>query len=525
MEPTQKNNRNEKQKGTLYGLAAAVGRYQEADVQDLPCFQKDLSMMETALVLGLQFEKENIRFLGEKGSVTIQTLVRALLEFQKMLGEEDLFVFYFSGHGWNGNLVFTDGEISLQSVLRVIEEFPAKSRIVILDCCCAGNFGVPKTRKMNLEESISAFVGKGTAVLASAAEGEAAWLGPGEDHSLYTGLVLTAMTLKRKVRDGKVLLSDISEEVHRLAEAWNAKYPDKAQHPIFRSDLGGTICFSIEEPFRLPEYETKKICEKREGYNIWAVEPSSSLEEKRLAVFIKTQGVWEIPALAEVTKNEGERLCMAEVHSGRRMEEQFRKTLAKVIWFYFGQDDSDLVNHRYYAQSVWALNQEMREKYFEVSKKAVVEQGVCVILDSSYPEIRRIQEEKIEAAEFYFQGRQLLEKITAMAEAFRSDLEETANHTKTLEEVRKQYQPWSEEVRLEYLNMTEGPMAPAVLHDWWAVAEDLVGKILDIGTLLERKEPLTKRQVSLMRRYFRGYDRDLEKLEKLETDIEKNSAQ
>lgn len=118
-----------------------------------------------------------------------------------------------------------------------------------------------------------------------------------------------------------------------------------------------------------------------------------------------------------------------------------------------------------------------------------------------------------------------LKKITAMAEAFRSDLEETANHTKTLEEVKKQYQPWSEEIRLEYLNMTEGPMAPAALHDWWAVAEDLIGKILDIGALLERKEPLTKRQVSLMRRYFRGYDRDLEKLEKLETDIEKNSAQ
>ena len=50
-------------------------------------------------------------------------------------------------------------------------------------------------------------------------------------------------------------------------------------------------------------------------------------------------------------------------------------------------------------------------------------------------------------------------------------------------------------------------MAPAALHDWWVVAEDLIGKILDIGALLERKEPLTKRQVSLMRRYFRGYDR------------------
>ena len=35
---------------------------------------------------------------------------------------------------------------------------------------------------MNLEESIHGFVGKGTALLASAAEKEAAWLGPEEDH-------------------------------------------------------------------------------------------------------------------------------------------------------------------------------------------------------------------------------------------------------------------------------------------------------------------------------------------------------
>lgn len=518
MEVTQK-------KRKMYALAAAVGTYQQNGFPDLPCFQKDLSLIETALVSGLQFEKENIRFLGEEGTVTVESLVRALLEFQTMLREEDLFVFYFSGHGWNGNLAFTDGEISLESLLHVMEEFPAKSRIMILDCCCAGGFGVLKTRKMNLEESIHGFVGKGTAILASAAEKEAAWLGPGEDHSLYTGLVLTAMTLNRKVRNGKVFLSDISEEIRRLAEAWNTKYPDKVQHPIFRSDLGGTICFSIEEPWKMPAYEPKKIHEKRNGYDIWAVEPSSSLEEKRLAVFVKTQGIWEIQALAELTKKEGERLCMTEVHSGWQMEERFRKTPASVIWFYFGQDESDLVNHRYYGRSIWALNQKMQEKYFEVSPKAVVKQGACVILDGAYPEIRRIQEEKMGAEEFYFQGRQLLEKITAMAEALRSDLEETANHTKTLEEVRKQYQPWSEEVRLEYLNMTEDPMAPAALHDWWAVAEDLIGKILDIWALLERKEPLTKRQVSLMRRYFRGYDRDLEKLEKLETDIEKNSAQ
>ena len=114
---------------------------------------------------------------------------------------------------------------------------------MILDCCCAGGFGVLKTRKMNLEESIHGFVGKGTAILASAAEKEAAWLGPGEDHSLYTGLVLTAMTLNRKVRNGKVFLSDISEEIRRLAEAWNTKYPDKVQHPIFVQILGEPFAF------------------------------------------------------------------------------------------------------------------------------------------------------------------------------------------------------------------------------------------------------------------------------------------
>ena len=73
----------------MYALAAAVGTYQQNGFPDLPCFQKDLSLIETALVSGLQFEKENIRFLGEEGTVTVESLVRALLELQTMLREED----------------------------------------------------------------------------------------------------------------------------------------------------------------------------------------------------------------------------------------------------------------------------------------------------------------------------------------------------------------------------------------------------------------------------------------------------
>ena len=52
-----------------YGLLSGVGIYRDEKRKSLPTTSKDLSIMRRALTEGLKFDPDNIRILGEEGSV------------------------------------------------------------------------------------------------------------------------------------------------------------------------------------------------------------------------------------------------------------------------------------------------------------------------------------------------------------------------------------------------------------------------------------------------------------------------
>ena len=49
-----------------------------------------------------------------------------LMEFSSMIEEEDGFILYFSGHGCNGDLCFSDGMINIQSIIDFVEKLKIK---------------------------------------------------------------------------------------------------------------------------------------------------------------------------------------------------------------------------------------------------------------------------------------------------------------------------------------------------------------------------------------------------------------
>lgn len=49
------------------------------------------------------------------------------------------------------------------------------------------------------------------------------------------------MTLERKVKNVRVSLADINEEVKHITTAWNRENENKIQHPIYPASIGGTI--------------------------------------------------------------------------------------------------------------------------------------------------------------------------------------------------------------------------------------------------------------------------------------------
>ena len=64
--------------------------------------------------------------------------------------------------------------------------------------------------KMDMEKTLMIFAGHGIAVVASSASDE----NPGQvggTHSLYTGILTTAMTVNRKIRQEEFRMADINE--------------------------------------------------------------------------------------------------------------------------------------------------------------------------------------------------------------------------------------------------------------------------------------------------------------------------
>ena len=97
-----------------------------------------------------------------------------------------------------------------RDVIDFVEKLKSKNKIIILDCCYSGKFYVSGAKQMKLEEAITTFAGNGTVVLASSSSNESSWLGPGKNHSLYTGMLTTAMTVNRRIHKGKIFYFLIS---------------------------------------------------------------------------------------------------------------------------------------------------------------------------------------------------------------------------------------------------------------------------------------------------------------------------
>ena len=111
--------------GKTYALLTAVGVYEDTKMKSLPCAWKDLDRMKQALREGLKLEEDDVRIPGNDRAVTLYSFARSISEFARLMREEDTFIYYFSGHGRENELCFTDGAVTLESIVRYIDSLPA----------------------------------------------------------------------------------------------------------------------------------------------------------------------------------------------------------------------------------------------------------------------------------------------------------------------------------------------------------------------------------------------------------------
>ena len=551
--PIQENQmQNEKsaesaERGEKYALLASVGNYQKQNLVDLVTWKSDLDLIQRGLTQGLKLKEENLRALGSEGCVSVRELALAIQNFAKMLKKEDTFFFYFSGHGRNGELTFSDMGLALPSILAFIGELPCKNKIVILDCCYSGDFQTEGTRGMSLEDSAESFAGHGMAILASSSANEVSRLDESGQYSLYTGIVNMAMLSRRNVRQGRISLHAIQQNIQELMEIWNNHYPEHRQQPIFRSNIGGTIYFEVEPWHPQKPQEINGIHRENEFYTICSTKPLDTAKLKRLSVFViakrtsdgssDSQDLKDSSKISQLTKRIVEEICGTGHYDA--------------IWCYFGYDESDMIHHLYYAHSVWARNDELQKMYFRASKDSFVQDGICVVENTSYRMLRRMREENqagsaqnaecdsehfgkleekvqrklsgktsektpkeaagnmsepiqksdenplkespkgsginLSEEEYVLETKKILVEVVSLAEKFLISFQEVANHTISAEEVKVHYQEWSRRVKMIYLQLSDGAIPPDHLYAWAEQIVEVAGCVTDLAILLEEQ--------------------------------------
>lgn len=500
----------------IYALLVSVGDYTKQNLINLPTYKMDAAMIGTALACGLKVPEEQIRILSKEPFITIKSFAKAISEFAKKLKDNDTFILYFSGHGTSDGILFSDGVLSLQGMIDFIDTLPAANKIFIIDACFSGGFSTNGAKEMTANMDFSEFVGKGIAVMAACAANETAKLGANGNHSLYTGIVCTAMLSKDIVKRGYISLNDLNEEIRILMESWTKKNQTIDQHIIYRTSMGGTIYFQVED---YHPYKPKSICYDKKDYKVCKVKPLSSSKYKRLAAFVMLKKDADIKEVAKYTKEIAKIIKEESVYSSKNEELRFGKTDARAVWCYFGKDYSDMIRHVFVCHSIWAADKEMKQLYFKENERAVIKKGIYIWKNTDYELIRKIQSAEMTEQEYIKNAKELISEIVSLGEQFCTDLEEVCNKTISLQNVSDTYGEWVKKVTEKYLIVTDCDIPPIQLQKWSDKILDLAGWVLDMAVLLRGKnnsKEMTEREMWLLKNSVGRYYDCMEELKKIE---------
>lgn len=573
----------------VYAILLAVGDYKDVGSADIPTYKHDLDIMRKALNKGLRIPEENIRVIAgndDCGTVHMKSLAHAVADVQGQLSEEDVFLLYFSGHGqlsFSGHgrrvaglnteagqtaeavqtaeasqatnaaqntaptpsgLVFSDGIVMLQSVIDYVSRLSAGGKIVILDCCYAGNFEGSGPRTLQFDQAFSEFAGKGIAVMASTSADETARLWPQRQCSFFTGALsqaimeLTAPAAAKQAptpltagirTSGKVSLNEIYEVMMRIITIRNYHNPAGQQYPIFRSSIGGTIFFRTgdDSEHHAQTWTTSdhaKIQPPPNG-NIHHLKSLNTKTQKRRAVFVilPLNNKATDPPTSPESNTEGAPVHPANTDLASATRDIVNKLRAgggddEVVWCYFGADERDILTGLHYAYTIWAASEALRRKYYAQNAAAEVCDGIYVFRNNSYDVLRRMQTPTKSREQFVHDVKKLLSLIVSNAERFVYDLQEVKNRTRTMAEMRALYGPWIERVKNLYIKLSDEDVAPNDLHDWSEAIYDLAGWVADLAILFEG-ECARKEERSLIDHTIRRYHEAVEKVRQAEANI------
>lgn len=511
----------------LKALIVGVSDYSAIQQNNLPFCVNDINLVTHSLILGLKVEKDNIVTLGNTGVVNKINFLNALSSIIANIEENDTFIFYFSGHG--GNLVtdhyllFSDGTLRTQDVIKILDKIPAKNKIVILDSCMSGNFKVNQTASISEEMNIAEFFGKGYAVISSSNATQYSYGHPYKPVSLFTSFLCEAITDKYLIKKGNKSLYDIQKLLFLYLEVWNKNNPNQQQTPIFRANMGGTILFPFEE---YTTYEVKKIYCETDNYIIYSVEPMHRGIAKRYSVKVILKEPFLFKEMAEINHEIINKIIKVEIYQNKQMEARWIGKKANIIFCYFGRDEFDIINSNYICHTTWVDEMQDKGWWYRLYKNCEIIDEIHFNIHTYYSSLRIFEQENTgDEKSLIFQTKEIISQLISLGEKVISLYNEFLNNIMTEKDLVEAMKPIIPLLDKWYFAETELEIPPKEVKSWCQFCSNLAGTIHDFTLFyntkyLSGRSPDNRR--ACMNITIKRYYEDLEKLKIEEQNIKLN---
>lgn len=525
---------NDNVKAILVGVSDYSGYN---NTPDLPLSLADVDLMGRALVQGLQVNPFNIwtRSGGDnKGKVTRESFLEGIRMFLQNVKLDDILIFYYSGHGavrdGRHYLLFSDGALETQSVIDLFSEMKADKRILFLDCCMSGAYALNDSdspEDISEDRWINELLEGGTAVFASSRAEERSGYGAEIPDSLFTIFLWNAMTNRYYLHHGQLSLDRIRDLVYMEADAWNERHPDRMQHPVFRSSMGGTVTFQVAEyhPYVQQEYFSEQ-----QDYIIAEVKPLHSGIAKRYAVkAILKHDVTE-NELIRINNEIVNAVRLLEIYNKQADDNKWRGLPANLIFIYYGFSQEDLANGNHQFVTTWADETQDKGHWYRTNAHSKVAGGILINTNASYELLRRITEDNTADKDSVIaETKAIMQQLIEAGEAVIRIYQEYLNGTLLAGEMLRQVSEPCKRIDRLYIAASDLPVPPVGLTKWSLLVSSIAGDMQEFSCALTRmcncqstvaigdmETNLPENKVSVMNEAIIRFHRDLETLQQYE---------
>jgi hypothetical protein len=239
--------------GSFRALLVGVSLYEDAYNSQLPFCVNDVSSLRDVLTQTYDI----IRTLTEKSTEGLPNRASILTELDNMArssDEDDLLLFYFSGHGTTSNgegyLLARDTKssslrytgIAIREIGEILRNCEAKAKILVIDSCHAGET-IGKTSNTMTQVFLERvfFEAEGTAVLASCKHEQKSYVWEEQQTSVYTYYFLQALSGQADTdKKGFVTVNDVNRFVTDGVKTWALQH-GVSQTPTLQYTVVGDI--------------------------------------------------------------------------------------------------------------------------------------------------------------------------------------------------------------------------------------------------------------------------------------------